>query len=233
MGMQSRLEQISAEQLAAYVRDPRTAYESFLARLADPEAIVSEMLEHLGEFPEKELSEMITRMQVMAESPVLPAEVKKQIVLQVEQYQSLMKRRKGPQPVIAAVEQPKRFSLEKDWHMLHYALTGTAAPGDTWISKCILGGRELPDVDGMMGYGPLRYLQAEEVRKISEELARVDPQTLLSRLDKDDAEEKRIYLAHTLDDLHDWDYLPQLFTQFRDFYSDAAQHGNAMLLSIT
>jgi len=101
--------------------------------------------------------------------------------------------------------------------MLHYALTGTAEPGDTWISKCILGGSELPDVDGVMGYGPLRYLDSKEVQSVSGELAGVDPQTLISRLDKDDADKKRIYLSHTLSRPHDWDYLPQLFTQFREF----------------
>jgi hypothetical protein len=84
-----------------------------------------------------------------------------------------------------------------------------------------------------MGYGPLRYLNAQQVKGITEALQSVKPEALVSKLDRKDAEAKRIYLAHTLDRPGDWEYLPSLFREFRNFYQDTAQCGNAMLLHIS
>ena len=98
------------------------------------------------------------------------------------------------------------------------------------MADAILGGAQIPDVDGIMGYGPLRYFRSQHVQKIVRALEEVDPDTLISRLDYADAEAKEIYLAHTLKNLNDWSYLPELFKEFRSFYADTEQSGNAMLL---
>jgi hypothetical protein len=59
----------------------------------------------------------------------------------------------------------------------------------------------------------------------------VNPAELASKLDREDAESKLIYLARTLPE--GWEYLPDLFRSFRAFYEDAARNGNAMLLDIS
>lgn len=124
------------------------------------------------------------------------------------------------------------FSLEKDWHVLHYVLNGTAKGGKGPLADAILGGGELRSRDGREDYGPLRYLTSQQVKEVSAELAKVDAKKLLDRLDAQDAERRQIYLAETLDDLDGWSYLPELFEKFRKFYADAAERGNAMLLKI-
>ena len=65
-------------------------------------------------------------------------------------------------------------------------------------------------------------------------MAAVDPHSLLSGLDPHDAITKQIYLSDTLDDVvANWSYLPELFEEFRNFYVDAAQNGNGMMVRIT
>jgi hypothetical protein len=83
-----------------------------------------------------------------------------------------------------------------------------------------------------MDYGPARYLTPEQVKEVSDALEKIEPASLLSRLDYEDAKKKQIYLDHTLNDLDNWSYLPELFEEFRNFYSDAAELGNGMLMKI-
>jgi hypothetical protein len=67
---------------------------------------------------------------------------------------------------------------------------------------------------------------------VSVALQKIEPSSLLSRLDYEGAKKKRIYLDHTLNDLDNWSYLPELFEDFRNFYSDAAEFGNGIIMKI-
>ena len=219
MGMQAEFEQISPQMLSEFIDQPRAAYEHFLARMNNQaEGAIPQLMQHLA----------------AASKHDLPPEIKARIEQGIDQYRALMKTLgQSKEGSGAKVVAGKTFSLEKDWHILHYAINGTTEGGQGSLAEAILGGKEIPDHDGVMGYGPLRYLAPDQVVAVAEELARVDPKLLLSRLDRRDAEAKKIYLAHTLDRLDDWSYLPELFQQFRAFYADAARDGNAMLLCIT
>jgi len=134
---------------------------------------------------------------------------------------------KPPKPKL----EKKAFSLNKDWHILHYALNGTAEGGDGPLAFAVFGDKELP-IDEGVDYGPPRYLTPEQVREVSAALLKIEPASLLSRLDYEDAQKKQIYLGHTLNDLDDWSYLPEFFADFRNFYSDAASLGNGMIMKI-
>jgi len=87
MGMCAHLEQISAEQLSAYVRNPRAAYDSFL----------SEMTEAAGDM----LPQMLAGITEAAEKQNFPPEIRKQIEQQLAQFQKVMNRSKGPRLVTA------------------------------------------------------------------------------------------------------------------------------------
>jgi Domain of unknown function (DUF1877) len=134
-------------------------------------------------------------------------------------------------PHPAAKPARKPFSLEKDWHVLHFALNGTHDGSTSALADAILGGAEIPDIERVSGYGPLRYLQPEQVTAVAAAIAEVHPEGLTSRLNYADAQAEKIYLAHTLENLADW-YLPALFISFRDFYANAARSGDAVILSI-
>ena len=226
MGMVAKFHQVSPQQLSEFRRHPSSAYDYTMSPFYDDPAAVEQA--------EKMLEEL--RTQTAGFPPAVRG--------QVDRVAGLLRRKssagKGPQlvsskPKLDATR--KDFSLEKDWHVLHYSLNATHDGGARPLADAILGGQEIPDVEGVNSFGAgssdaLRYLTAPEVRNVAAALREVEPSQLPSKLDVEHAQEKRIYLAHTLENLSDWEYLPELFGSFRDFYSDAANSGNAMLLSI-
>jgi Domain of unknown function (DUF1877) len=216
MGMETTLEQITPQQLADFIERPKKAYDYWLAESLDNpnlEPFLEQLAARTNNLPPG------FREQVEAVTGRLHAKMQERRGLQ------LMKKEAEPQP------ERKRFSLEKNWHVLHYALNGTAEGGEGPLADAVLGGEHIPDEEGVSDFGGLRYLSPRRVVSVARALAEVDPNQLLSKLDRGDAEKKRIYLSHTLPD--GWDYLPELFLDFRAFYEDAARSGNAMLLSIS
>lgn len=227
MGMIAKFYQVPQGRLAEFLRRPSLAYDYTMSSFYDNPDAIKAAEEMLGKM----------RSQIARFSPGALA--------QLEHVAGLLQRKanqkKGPQLVTAEPESErdrKEFSLEKDWHVLHYALNGTHDGGISPLADAILGGREIPDVEGVTSFGrqstgAIRYLTVEEVQNVATALGMVEPSQLLSKLDFEDAEQKRIYLSHTLQDLSDWEYLPELFVTFRDFYADASRNAKAMLLSIT
>jgi hypothetical protein len=90
-------------------------------------------------------------------------------------------------------EELKVFSLEKDWHIFHYVLNGTAKGGDGPLADIVLGGNEIPHIDHISEYGPMRYLIPPQVKAIAEALAHVDCTKLAAKFDSEDAAAKGIY----------------------------------------
>lgn len=226
MGMVAKFYQVTPEQLAEFLRRPAAAYDYTLTPFLDDPTSV--------EWAENVLAELRNKTEGF------PPGVRAQVERVAAQLKTKSQASKGPQLVKPKSKpEPERrvFSLEKDWHVLHYALNGTHDGGAGPIADAILGGREMPDLEGVTSFGtassdPLRYLDSAEVSSIAAALLEVDPNQLLSKLDFADAQRKKIYLWHTLDDMANWDYLPELFGTFRDFYTEAARSGNCMLLSI-
>jgi len=162
MGMIAKLYQVSERQLSQFLRRPSLAYDYTMSSFLDDPAAIKRAEEMLGEM----------RSQIARFSPsALP---------QVEHVAGLLRRKagakKGPQLVTAQPEpeaERKEFSLEKDWHVLHYALNGTYEGGNSPVADAILGGREIPDVEGVTSFGTrstaaLRYLTVEEVHNVAE-----------------------------------------------------------------
>ena len=256
MGMYGRLLQITPQRLEEFKKKPKLAYDQVLPEMAsthegyesypaesespefqgqmsvmqkamqnfDIEAYCRDALRAMQRensrnphpFPQAKLEESINRIAAA-------------MYTQREQWQGTSREVRSK---LAAKINLDLFSLEKDWHVMHYALNGTADGGKGPLADAILGGTELRSHDGREDYGPLRYLTPQQVRETSAALAKVDAQKLLDKLDPNDAEAKQIYLAETLDDLEGWSYLPELFEKFRTFYAKAAEKGNAMLLKI-
>ena len=82
------------------------------------------------------------------------------------------------------------LEMEKEWHGLHFLLTG-----DPWSTKgpygqVILGGKEIgPD----LGYGPARVLTASQVKDIAAKLQAMPPETLMARYDAKKFTKAEIY----------------------------------------
>ena len=82
------------------------------------------------------------------------------------------------------------ISLEKDWHGIHYLLTGTAWDVKDGAGQAIFGGKEFGDD---MGYGPAHMLTAAQVKAIAAVLAKTSPDSLAARYDADTMMKLEIY----------------------------------------
>jgi len=120
----------------------------------------------------------------------------------------------------------QELSLHKSWHCLHDILTGKSGePADSTLGKAILGGEELPDQQGVMGYGPVRFLTAEEVSEIAQALEAFPIDERLAAFDPEEAHKARVYVPG-----QEADELKGCFDMLRDFYGEAAKKKYAMLL---
>jgi hypothetical protein len=226
MGMIADFHQVTAGQIAEFLKRPASAYDYIQSPFFEDAGAVA-MAENM-------LAEL--RMKTAG----FPPGVRAQVERVAGQFRNKSQAKKGPQLVKPRPEpepERKKFSLEKDWHVLHYALNGTHDGGTGPLADAILGGSEIPDVEGVNSFGAgssgaLRYLTPAQVQDVAAALREVEPSGLLSKLDFADAQGKKIYLGHTLDDLEGWSYLPDLFQSFRDFYAEAAGSRKGMLLSI-
>jgi hypothetical protein len=222
MGMVATLHQITSRQLDEFLRRPNAAYDYVMDPFFEDSALVdaaekmfAQLRENTARFP-----------------PAARAELERA----AQHFQAQTQARKGPQLVKPGPEPPserKEFSLEKDWHVLHYVLNGTHDGGSGPLAHAVLPGNEILGMEPQMDYGPLRYSTPVEVQAVATALLEVDPGALISNVNVADAQTKKIYLSHTLDDLASWSYFADFFNDFRAFYSDAARSGNAILLSIT
>jgi hypothetical protein len=216
MGMESVLVQATPSQLQQFQKQPRLAYEYVTG--------------DSGEGDEAARMDGIAR--AAFDRMGVPAHMREAVEREFRAISGIAMK---PGPHLVAPQKPdgekRQFSLSKDWHVLHYALNGTAEGGHAPLGFVVFGDNPLPEMDDV-DYGPARYLTPEQVGQVSVALRDIEPESLLSKLDYEDAKKKRIYLDHTLNDLRNWVHLPELFAELRRFYLDAAEHGNGMIMKI-
>ena len=116
--------------------------------------------------------------------------------------------------------------LQKYSHELHYLLTGQTGNAPPPLGDAILGGSPIGDD---LGYGPARFLTPEAVREVSTSLAnpsRVEPSRRCAEQSPQHLEAHGFSGEDGLEDtLHFFDLLV-------NYYAEAAERGNAMLLYI-
>ncbi len=132
------------------------------------------------------------------------------------------------QPKMTMTKIPDGLELEKSWHCLHYLFNGKVwETGEAPIEQAILGGTEIPDTDGIMGYGPVRYLEPGEVKKISAALERFPIEQKVSEFNPGVAAEAKIYCPN-----HSPEELVHYFNLVKDYYREAISKKHAMLIWI-
>ncbi len=126
------------------------------------------------------------------------------------------------------------FSIEKEWHALHFLLTGeSGSQGDTNPlphSNVVFGGTPTQFKSSL---GFIRYLNPQEVKEVADLLSTISVEELSRRFDADAFNNAMIYpLAPD-----DWDeeeiepLLEVYYPQLVDFFQDAAKSGDIVLLS--
>lgn len=121
------------------------------------------------------------------------------------------------------------LDVDKSWHGIHYALTGTAWQVGPGAGAAILGGDEIGEDNG---YGPPRLISAEQVQSIAEDLRELNIDSLRSRWDPVALEDADIYPGFWAAVTFDSYVVPNLLA-LRDFYLSAAADNQAVLLALT
>jgi hypothetical protein len=231
MGMEGKLRQVSEFELASYRKNPARLYSDFMG---DHNLLaLTEMNKAISAIMESALARRI-RERALSEAEPDPEDVAEM----QRQMQAAMSRNPRAAEQIESVmglsKDGSRLSLYKDWHILHYLLTGKSwEPVSSSVDSAIMGGTEIPDVQGVMGYGPVRYLSTTQVREVAEALSQVPIEQRIESFNPQAAEAAEVYSANFGKDEFgedDKDGLLRYFHLLRDFYRDAAAKGNAMLL---
>jgi hypothetical protein len=229
MGMEGKLRQISEFELAAYRKTPARLYSDLMAKYES--ANYSKLTSIAREIQE---SPVFRRIQERAMSGQPPSQ--EDLDALQRQQEALLKENQGvldevQSDTMGLTRDGAQLSLYKDWHLLHYVLTGKSwEPVDSTLGKAIMGGTEIPDRQGVMGYGPARYLTPSEVREVSEALSDFPIEDRVASFDPKAAEAAKVYPPVQAGDKLAREGFVQYFNLLRDFYQDAATKGNAVIL---
>ena len=123
------------------------------------------------------------------------------------------------------------LSLDKNWHAIHFLLSGSAWDTRHPGGMLLAGGAPVPGED--TGYGPPRILSAAEVTTLRDHLATRPPEALLAEFDFEKMAEAEIYPS--VWDPRDTlarDLVLQSIEALRSFIDDAAAKGHAVLISM-
>jgi hypothetical protein len=126
--------------------------------------------------------------------------------------------------------------LEKEWHALHFLLTGDASldppsPVPPPLGNVVFGGTPTPIEAGI---GSVRYLNPNEVREVADVLSAIPTAELQRRFNPEAFNERRIY---PMPRPGGWDEeqlepLLEIYPEFVEFFRQAAGAGEVVLLSV-
>jgi len=125
------------------------------------------------------------REAILARGPKLLAgamdlhpQLRAQIEASVGRTQAALRSGEGGQALLALMQQrlggrsagkPQGagdvLSLDKAWHGVHYVLCGAVEPGESLVSRAVLGGTEVGE--DFSGYGPARCFSGAEVTELA------------------------------------------------------------------
>ncbi|AFY62295.1 YfbM family protein [Synechococcus sp. PCC 6312] len=117
------------------------------------------------------------------------------------------------------------LDIDKDWHGLHYLLTGQAWESPGVLGQVILGGQEVGED---LGYGAARLLLPEQVRGVAEALRVLSPDELMGKFDPAGLNDADIYPGNWEE--ADRPGLGESYENVASYYQDAAAQGQGMLL---
>jgi len=122
------------------------------------------------------------------------------------------------------------LEMDKEWHGIHYLLTGEPWSPRGVLGQVILGGSEFgPDI----GYGPARYLNPRQVAEIATALKNLPIEQFKGRYDPKAMTKAEIY--PTIWDREGQEGLRWLVAgleQLTEFYGRAAAQGKGVILAI-
>lgn len=232
MSVTAQLRHLTPSQIKEIERNPAAAYALLRAGFDQLGQWGLTMMKRMEEI-EARYAEVMKRRGAVQDLHELSEQDQELLAKRKAEYGALHEQfiDKNKKPKLkSASRMPRELDLQKAWHGLHFLLTGVPEGGEPPTADAITGGREIPDRDGIMGYGPARYLTPEQVREVSTALQQVSEKNLAGRFNLDAAIAAKIYAVRDPDDLKD---LLFYFRQLKAYYKRAAAKGNGMLLYFT
>jgi hypothetical protein len=120
------------------------------------------------------------------------------------------------------------FSLGKEWHALDFLLSGKDTQAPPPYCNVVMGGTP---TKFEATYGFIRYLSPEEVKAVSELLSSISVDKLRRRFDTDAFNAARIYPLNDKWDEEDIEDLLEIYPELVEFFQEASQYGDIVLLS--
>lgn len=122
------------------------------------------------------------------------------------------------------------LGMDKEWHGIHYLLTGSPYSAQGVLGQAILGGSEF-GTD--LGYGPARYISPREVSSIATALKNLPIEQFKMRYDPEAMTKAEIYPGvWEREGQEGLKWLITGFEQLREFYDRAAAKGMGIVLVI-
>lgn len=256
MGMHARLAHVPADKLEAIRKSPTRFYQKNFGvpEGADPagaatvdllhkdhpyqkiQAKIKAAMSAIPEFQEIENlrkrgkpvpTELLQRAQVANQKLMKDLQALPEVTQFADEMKTAGIKEPAPNQQVAR-RRPKGAGLDKSWHCLHFVLAGhPTESGDSAAGMSILGGTEIPDRAQGMGYGPARYLTAEQVKAASEALQQFPIEERSREFNQNQAEAAQIYCPNFTPE-----ELQHYFQVLQSYYQEAAAKGHAMLLWI-
>lgn len=140
--------------------------------------------------------------------------------------------------VLAALQDrqadPSRVDLEKDWHALHFLLTGDASLNPEHhendpLYNLVMGGRP---TSLEASYGPVRKFEADDIRQIVAALEKISVDELRARFSPAAFNAAEIYPRPTPGgwDLAEMEGVFQVFPKLRQLFVDALSAGDVVIV---
>jgi hypothetical protein len=124
----------------------------------------------------------------------------------------------------------ERVVLNKAWHAIHFALTGSRLGGEEPLNFLVSEGTPVGEID--VGFGPARVLTSQQVRQLAAALALIEPAEVARRIDLGKFDQEVIYPGNWQRDGIGVDYVLTNYRDMRNLIGRLAERGDGLVLYI-
>ncbi|MGI9147108.1 MAG: YfbM family protein [Chloroflexota bacterium] len=130
----------------------------------------------------------------------------------------------------ADADSRERVVLNKAWHAIHYALTGSRLGGVEPLNFLAAEGTPVGEVD--VGFGPARVLTSRQVSHIAAALGPIEPEDVAARVDLSAFDQEAIYPGNWRSNGFGVEYVTTNYREMRSLIQRAAERGQGLVLYI-
>ena len=130
----------------------------------------------------------------------------------------------------ADADDSERVVLNKAWHAIHFALTGTRLGGEQPLNFLASEGTPIGQVN--VGYGPARVLTSQQVRQLAAALAPIEPDEVARRVDVALLDREAIYPGNWQRNGYSVDYVVANYRDMRQLIAKLAEQGRGLIIYV-